>query len=50
MAEIGRGYARDASNTGNRLKAVFPLTKTLDGFDVTRSSVIQITFDDLARL
>ncbi|MFJ9370486.1 IS21-like element helper ATPase IstB [Nocardia sp. NPDC101769] len=43
--------ARDASNTRNRLKAAaFPITKTLDGFDVTASSIPQATFDYLASL
>ena len=41
--------ARDASNTANRLKtAAFPVTKTLDGFDVTESSIPQATFDYLS--
>jgi DNA replication protein DnaC len=43
--------ARDASNTANRLKAAaFPVTKTLDGFDVSGSSVTQATFDYLSSL
>jgi DNA replication protein DnaC len=43
--------ARDASNTANRLKAAaFPVTKTLDGFDVTGSSVTQATFNHLQSL
>ncbi|MGB3485956.1 MAG: ATP-binding protein, partial [Mycobacterium sp.] len=43
--------ARDASNTANRLKtAAFPVTKTLDGFDVTGSSITQATFDYLSSL
>lgn len=43
--------ARDASNTANRLKAAaFPVTKTLDGFDVTGSSITAATFDYLSSL
>lgn len=43
--------ARDASNTANRLKAAaFPVVKTLDGFDVSGSSVTQATFDYLSSL
>ncbi|MQY32038.1 IS21-like element helper ATPase IstB [Nocardia aurantia] len=43
--------ARDASNAVNRLKAAaFPVTKTLDGFDVGSSSIPQPTFDYLATL
>ena len=43
--------ARDASNTANRLKAAaFPVTKSLDGFDVSGSSVTQATFDYLSSL
>ena len=43
--------ARDASNTANRLKAAaFPVAKTLDGFDITGSSISQATFDYLASL
>jgi len=43
--------ARDASNTRARLKtAAFPVTKTLDQFDVAASSVPQATFDYLASL
>jgi DNA replication protein DnaC len=43
--------ARDASNTANRLKAAaFPVTKSLDGFDVGGSSVTQATFDYLTSL
>ncbi len=43
--------ARDASNTANRLKAAaFPLTKTLDGFDLAGSSIPAKTFHYLAGL
>jgi DNA replication protein DnaC len=43
--------ARDASNTAARLKAAaFPVTKTLDGFDVAASSIPKATFDYLAGL
>jgi DNA replication protein DnaC len=43
--------ARDASNTANRLKAAaFPVTKSLDGFEVVGSSVSQSTFDYLTSL
>ncbi|MGY1868212.1 MULTISPECIES: IS21-like element helper ATPase IstB [Nocardia] len=43
--------ARDASNAANRLKAAaFPVTKTLDSFDVTASSIPQATFDCLSSL
>jgi DNA replication protein DnaC len=43
--------ARDASNTANRLKAAaFPVTKTLDGFDVGGSSITQATFEHLVSL
>jgi IstB-like ATP binding protein len=43
--------ARDASNTANRLKAAaFPVIKTLDGFDVSASSIPQATVDYLASL
>ena len=43
--------ARDASNTANRLKAAaFPVSKTLDGFNVAGSSVSQATFDYLSSL
>jgi DNA replication protein DnaC len=43
--------ARDASNTANRLKAAaFPVTKSLDGFDVGGSSITQATFDYLGSL
>lgn len=43
--------ARDTSNAVNRLKAAaFPVTKTLDGFDVGSSSIPQPTFDYLATL
>lgn len=43
--------ARDASNAAGRLKtAAFPVTKTLDGFDVPGSSVTQATFDYLSSL
>jgi DNA replication protein DnaC len=43
--------ARDASNTATRLKtAGFPVVKTLDGFNVTASSVRQASFDYLATL
>ena len=35
--------ARDASNTANRLKAAtFPVAKTLEGFGVGASSVLQV--------
>jgi DNA replication protein DnaC len=43
--------ARDASNTRNRLKvAVFPVTKTLDEFDRTVTSILLPTLDYLASL
>ena len=43
--------ARDASNTANRLKAAaFPVIKTLEGFDVSASSIPQATVDYLASL
>lgn len=43
--------ARDASNAANRLKAAgFPVIKTLEGFDVTSSSIPQATVDYLASL
>ncbi len=43
--------SRDASNIRTRLKtAGFPVTKTLDEFDVTASSVKPATFDYLASL
>jgi len=43
--------SRDASNTRARLKAAaFPVTKTLDGFDVTASSVKPATLDYLTSL
>ncbi|MGQ4601636.1 IS21-like element helper ATPase IstB [Nocardia sp. R6R-6] len=43
--------ARDASNAANRLKtAAFPVTKTLDSFDVTASSIPKATFDYLSSL
>ncbi len=43
--------SRDASNTRARLKAAaFPVTKTLDEFDVTSSSIKPSTFDYLASL
>jgi DNA replication protein DnaC len=43
--------SRDASNTRARLKAAaFPVTKTLDEFNVTSSSVKPATFDYLASL
>ena len=43
--------ARDASNTANRLKAAaFPVIKTLEGFDVSASSIPQATIDYLASL
>jgi DNA replication protein DnaC len=43
--------ARDASNTANRLKAAgFPVTKTLDTFDVAASSIPVNTFSHLAGL
>jgi hypothetical protein len=36
--------ARDASNTANRLKAAaFPVAKTLEGFDMSASSIPQAT-------
>ena len=42
--------SRDASNARDRLKAAaFPVTKTLDEFDIAASSVPQATFDYLAR-
>ncbi len=38
--------ARDASNTANRLKAAgFPVLKTLEGFDVTSSSIRLFDFE-----
>jgi DNA replication protein DnaC len=43
--------ARDASNARNRLKAAaFPVTKTLDEFDRTASSIPAATLDYLASL
>ena len=43
--------SRDASNARGRLKAAaFPVSKTLDEFDVEASSVPQATFDYLASL
>jgi DNA replication protein DnaC len=43
--------ARDASNTANRLKAAtFPVTKTIDTFDVAASTIPQATFDYLTGL
>jgi DNA replication protein DnaC len=43
--------ARDASNARTRLKAAaFPVTKTLDEFDVASSSIPAATFDYLASL
>jgi DNA replication protein DnaC len=43
--------ARDASNEANRLKAAaFPVLKTLEGFDVSASSIPQATIDYLSGL
>ena len=43
--------ARDASNARTRLKtAAFPVTKTLDEFDLSASSIPAATFDYLASL
>ena len=43
--------SRDASNTKTRLKAAaFPVTKTIDEFDVTASSIKPATFDYLTSL
>ena len=43
--------ARDASNTRARLPAAgFPVTKTLEGFDISESSIPRATFDYLASL
>ena len=43
--------ARDASNARTRRRqAAFPVTKTLDEFDVGASSIPQATFDYLASL
>ncbi len=43
--------SRDASNTRARLKAcAFPVTKTLDEFDIKASSIKPATFDYLASL
>ncbi|WP_433722103.1 IS21-like element helper ATPase IstB [Nocardia sp. CA-129566] len=43
--------ARDASNARNRLRAAaFPVTKTLDSFDVAASSIPQASFDYLSSL
>ena len=43
--------ARDASNVANRLKAAgFPVTKTLDSFDIGASSIPPKTFEYLSSL
>jgi DNA replication protein DnaC len=43
--------ARDASNAANRLKAAaFPVIKTIEGFEVTSSSIPQATVDYLSSL
>lgn len=43
--------ARDASNAANRLEAAaFPVTKNLDSFEVSASSIPQATFDYLSSL
>ena len=43
--------ARDASNIVNRLKvAAFPVTKTLESFDVSASSIQPKVFDYLCNL
>jgi DNA replication protein DnaC len=43
--------ARDASNARTRLRqAAFPVTKTLEEFDVTASSIPPATFDYLGSL
>jgi DNA replication protein DnaC len=43
--------ARDASNAANRMRAAaFPVTKTLDEFDLSASSIPQATFDYVASL
>jgi DNA replication protein DnaC len=43
--------ARDASNARNRLRAAaFPVTKTLEEFDLAASSVGKASFDYLASL
>lgn len=43
--------ARDASNAANRMRtAAFPVTKTLDEFDLSASSIPKATFDYLASL
>jgi DNA replication protein DnaC len=43
--------ARDASNARARLRAAgFPVTKTLEGFDIGESSIPRATFDYLAGL
>jgi DNA replication protein DnaC len=43
--------ARDASNARTRLRqATFPVTKTLEGFDVAASSIPPATFDYLSSL
>src|SRR5499427_7660676 len=43
--------ARDESNARTRMKqAAFPVTKTLDEFDLTASSIPNATFDYLASL
>jgi DNA replication protein DnaC len=43
--------SRDASNARNRMKtAAFPVTKTLEEFDIAASSVTKATFDYLSNL
>jgi DNA replication protein DnaC len=43
--------ARDASNARTRLRqAAFPVTKTLEDFDVSASSIPKATFDYLSSL
>jgi DNA replication protein DnaC len=43
--------ARDASNTRNRMKAAaFPVTKTLEEFDLSASSIPKASFDYLTSL
>src|SRR6476661_5810237 len=43
--------ARDDSNARTRMRqAVFPVTKRLDEFDITASSIPKATFNDLASL
>jgi DNA replication protein DnaC len=43
--------ARDASNVANRLKAAgFPVTKTLEAFDIGASSIPSKVFDYLSSL